>query len=68
MRIDEPRTILSARFIRWEGDQWGVAIKYTNRTRSAYSVDDRDKAEAELDRLCGGSPASVPRRVPETVE
>jgi hypothetical protein len=68
MRNDEPRTIKSAHVIRWECDQSGVSIKYTNRTRSAYQVGDRDKAEAELDRLRGGSPASFPRRLPETVE
>jgi hypothetical protein len=67
MRNDEPRTVISARLIRWEGE-WGVSVKYSNRTRSAYQVGDRDKAEAELDRLRGGSPASVPRRLPETVE
>jgi hypothetical protein len=68
MRNDVPRTIKSASVIRWEGDQWGVSIKYTNGTRSAYVVGDRDEADAELDRLRGGSPASVPRRLPETVE
>jgi hypothetical protein len=68
MRNDEPRTVTSARVVRWEGDQWGVLIRYSNRTRSAYAVGDRDKADAELDRLRGGSPASVPKRLPEPVE
>jgi hypothetical protein len=67
MRNDEPRTVISARLIHWEGE-WGVSVRYSNRTRSAYGVGDRDKADAELDRLRGGSPASVPKRLPEPVE
>jgi hypothetical protein len=40
--------IIEKRVIRWEGETWGVALRYSNRTRVAYPVGSRDDAEREL--------------------
>jgi hypothetical protein len=57
MRDDEPRTVKFAYVIPWEPGEWGMSIKYSNRTRTAYKVGNRDQAEEELRRLKGGAPA-----------
>jgi hypothetical protein len=40
--------IINSRVIPWEGGSWGVAIRYSNRTRVAYTVGNREDAEREL--------------------
>ena len=48
-----PIKVIEARVIRWEAsiDQWGVAVRYDDRTRASYPVGDRAAAEAEVIKL-----------------
>ena len=39
--------IMESRVIPWDGE-WGVAIRYANRTKIAYPVGSREDAEREL--------------------
>jgi hypothetical protein len=40
--------IIEKRVIPWEGETWGVALRYSNRKRVAYPVGSREDAEWEL--------------------
>jgi hypothetical protein len=54
--------IIERRVIRWEGEMWGVALRYADRTRVAYPVGNREDAERELlnprprEPVAGGAP------------
>jgi hypothetical protein len=54
------KMILEMRAIPWERhDLWGVAIRYSDRTKVAYPVGRREDAEREVERLTP-APASQP--------
>jgi hypothetical protein len=40
--------IIQKKVIRWENGSWGVAFRYSDRTRVAYPVGSREDAEQEL--------------------
>jgi hypothetical protein len=48
--MSEARTVIAVRVIPWDG-RWGVHVKFSDRTHTAYPVGDRDQAEDEIKRL-----------------
>jgi hypothetical protein len=53
------RTITHARVIPWD-EVWGVYVRYSDGYNTAYPVGSQDRADDELRRIGGGSPAPVP--------